>query len=74
MKIFGEICQKKQCETHTLDKLAVIIANMSQDGAISGQFKTLCDQLSEQEKQRISEVYNRCNEEVRANVMHSLNQ
>ena len=36
--ILGEICTKKQSDPATLDKLSVIIANMSQDANLSGQF------------------------------------
>jgi hypothetical protein len=34
--ILGEICTKKQSDPATLDKLSVIIANMSQDANLSG--------------------------------------
>jgi hypothetical protein len=36
--ILGEICYKKQSEEATLDKMAVVIANLSQNQAIAGQF------------------------------------
>ena len=75
VKILGEACQKKQAEPHTLDKLSVAIANLSQDQGTAEQFKQLCESsLKEEERSRVSEVYNRCNEEVRANVMHAVNQ
>jgi len=40
--ILGEICTKKQSEPDTLEKLSVIIANISQDANLGGQFQTLC--------------------------------
>jgi hypothetical protein len=36
--ILGEICYKKQSDEVTLDKMAVVIANLSQNQQISGQF------------------------------------
>lgn len=38
VKILGEICYKKQCEQFTLEKLSVVIANLSSDPAIGPQF------------------------------------
>ena len=70
VKVFGEICQKKQSDAETLEALSVIIANMSQDAAIAEQFKSLCDsQLNEEEKARVLDTYNKCNEEIRSKVM-----
>ena len=74
VKILGEVCQKKQSEEHTLQKFSVAIANMSQDPAIQASFAQMSSQLDEEQKGRITEVYNRCNEEVRANVMHAISQ
>ena len=70
--ILGEICQTKQCEHSTLQKLSVVIANISQDAGVSDKFKTLCEALGEEQKTRISDTYSKCDAEVRANVMHSL--
>jgi len=67
--IFGEICCKKQSEPETLDMLSVIIANISQDANLAGQFKTLCEsKLNEENRGRILETYNKCSEEVRQRV------
>lgn len=64
--ILGEICTKKQSEPDTLEKLSVIIANISQDANLGGQFQALCSQkLEEEHRGRVTEVYNKCNEEVR---------
>jgi hypothetical protein len=71
--IFGEVCHKKQSDEGTLDKLAVVVANMSQNQAIAGQFQQLCDtKLSEEHKARVVSIYQRCNEEVRAKVQASM--
>lgn len=71
VKILGEICQKKQSEADTLDRLSVAIANLSQDSASAEQFKNLCMGLSEDAKARVSDLYSKCNEEVRARVAAS---
>ena len=56
--ILGEVCDKKQSDEATIDKLAVVIANMSQNQAIAGQFQQLCDtKLSEEHKARVMSVY-----------------
>jgi hypothetical protein len=58
----------------TLDKLSVVIANLSQNQGIAGQFNSLIDtKLSEENKARVSNLYSKCNEEVRAKVMASFN-
>ena len=72
VKILGEVCQKKQSEPETLEKLSVAIANLSQDGASAEQFKNLCMGLSEEAKGRVSDLNSKCNEEVRAKVAASL--
>ena len=36
--ILGEVCQKKQSEVETLEKLSVVIASLSQDPAVAEQF------------------------------------
>ena len=65
----GEICCKKQSDPDTLDMLSVIVANISQDGNLAGQFKTLCEnKLNEESRGRILDVYNKCNEVVRQKV------
>lgn len=51
----------------------MIVANISQEASLNDQFKVLCEnKLSEEHRQRISDVYSRCNEEVRQKVMASL--
>ena len=71
--ILGEVCHKKQSDDLTLDKLSVVIANISQDNNISGQFQALCEsKLSEEYKARVMSVYQRCNEEVRNRVQASI--
>lgn len=72
--ILGEACHKKQSDEGTLDKLAVVIANLSQNQAIAAQFQALCEtKLSEEHRARVMAVYNRCNEEIRAKVLGGLN-
>jgi len=71
--ILGEICCKKQSELETLEMLSVIVANMSQDANLAGQFKTLCEsKLSEESRGRILDVYNKVNEDVRQRVQTKL--
>jgi len=71
--ILGEICQKKQSSAETLEKLSVIVADFSQNPATAEVFKNLCEaKLSEDGKSRLSEIYNKCNEEVRQKVKASL--
>jgi hypothetical protein len=41
--ILGTACVKKFSEPETLDMMAVIIANLSQDANLAAQFKTLCE-------------------------------
>jgi len=67
--ILGEICCKKQSDALTLEMLSVIVANISQDANLSGNFQTLCkSKLNEESQQRVIDVYNKCNEEVRQKV------
>mmetsp|Transcript_1961 Transcript_1961/g.2898 ORF Transcript_1961/g.2898 Transcript_1961/m.2898 type:complete len:340 (+) Transcript_1961:2323-3342(+) len=40
--ILGEICQKKQSNAETMEKLSVLVANLSQDAALGETFKGLC--------------------------------
>ena len=71
--ILGEVCHKKQSDEDTLDRYAVVIANLSQNQAIAGAFQSLCDtKLSEEHKGRVMTIYQRCNEEVRAKVQAGL--
>ena len=73
--ILGEICCKKQYEPDTLDMLSVIVANISQEANLAMQFKTLCEnKLNEENRSRILEVYNKCNQEVRNKVQVLLSQ
>ena len=73
--ILGEICCKKQSEPDTLDMLSVIVANISQEPNLAMQFKTLCEnKLNEENRSRILEVYNKCNQEVRNKVQVLLSQ
>jgi hypothetical protein len=68
-RILGEICCKKQSDSITLDMLAVIIANISQDNNLAAGFKTLCEsKLNEENRARIIEVYSKCNADVRMKV------
>lgn len=67
--ILGEVCNKKQSDSITLDMFAVIIANLSQDANLGGTFKTLCEaKLKADGSQSLIETYNRCNQEVRDRV------
>jgi len=71
--VLGEACQKKQSEPETLEKLSVVVANLSQDAAVAEQFKALCQsQLSEEQRARVAETYNKCDEQVRQKVMGAL--
>lgn len=72
--ILGEICQRKQSDPGTLDKLSVVIADLTQsNGLVSNQFQALCQsKLAEANRARIQEVYGRCNEETRAKVQQAL--
>jgi len=64
--ILGEICSKKQSSPETLEKLSVIVANISQDANLGAQFQALCtSKLNEENRVKVQEVYNKCNEEVR---------
>lgn len=71
--ILGEICTKKQSEPATLEKLSVIIANISQDANLGAQFQSLCtSKLSEENRGRVTEVWQKCNDEVREKVFASI--
>lgn len=64
--ILGEICTKKQSQPETLEKLSVVIANISQDANLGAQFQTLCtSKLNEENRARVTDVWQKCNEEVR---------
>ena len=67
--ILGEICWKKQSDEETLEMLSVVIANLMQDGTIGAQMQALAEnKLSEEGKARLTQTYNKCNEEVRQKV------
>jgi hypothetical protein len=69
VRILGEICTKKQSAKETLDMLSVIVANYSMDQTHGQTFRQLCEtRLDEESRGRVTETYNRCNEEVRVRV------
>jgi len=67
--ILGEICDEEQASEGTLDRLAVIIANLFQDAALGPSVKVLAEsKLTPEQQARLQATYNRCNQEVRDRV------
>jgi hypothetical protein len=64
--ILGTICNKKQSEENTLNKLAVIIGNLSNDPTYGSLFQSIClNKLDEEKRSKISDVYSTLSDEVR---------
>lgn len=67
--ILGEICDDEQSNEKTLDRLAVIVANLFQDATLGPSVKVLAEgKLNPEQQARVQATYNRCNEEVRQRV------
>ena len=67
--ILGAISSKKQSSPETLDALSVVISEISGNADINSKFQEICQaKLSEEQRSRLSDLYSKCNEEVRQQV------
>lgn len=67
--ILGTITHKKQSSQETLDTLSVALSEISANPEISAQFQEIClAKLTEEQRSRMSDLYSKCNEEIRQQV------
>lgn len=64
--VLGTICDEEQSNADTMMRLSVIIADLFQDANLGPQCKAIAEgKLTEEQKNRVQDTYNKCNEEIR---------